>query len=398
MIGSLYEDAGEGVLRASSSLTSPRLGSSKGVNEECLTVTAGSSLPTPKPSSSIVPSFGSTPKMSRTQTAVRLDALVQAAQVRNALESPHFQSTMRSLSNLLAHPSTLFHVGPIISWPFFGSHRGELSHTAGLGFPPQPPEIDRGPWRSTVAYLEACSAREIEGAKRENEGKAKPHRLHLDPDERVRADRRGKRKKARGKLETYGEEDQGEYVWGYGYVGTKGIRAFGQESRSRTSDGNDSDDDDDESAGSSVSTSPVSSLGLDSEDSDEDAMYRDYRRYQRNTFLVAHLHRREVVVSKEMERVKECVEGLRKLLNEHLKIMGVKVKGLGSVGESQEGKVRVNGTGVVVPNGVVVEEAEEEEFSLDCHDLSLENVFVDADDHSKIVSQLYIVTISTLSD
>ena len=94
--------------------------------------------------------------------------------------------------------------------------------------------------------------------------------------------------------------------------------------------------------------------------------------------------------------MKECVEGLRKLLNEHLKIMGVKVKGLGSVGESQEGKVRVNGTGVVVPNGVVVEEAEEEEFSLDCHDLSLENVFVDADDHSKIVSRLYYHHLNTL--
>jgi hypothetical protein len=312
--------------------------------------------------------------MSRCPTIVSLNTLA----VRNALEAA------KSSAIPPVHPSTQFHVGPIISWPFFGSHRGELSHTAGLGFPPQPPEIDRGPWRSTRAYLEACAAREIEGAKRENEGKAKPHRLHLDPDERVRADRRGRRKKARGRLETYGEEQEGGYVWGYGYVGSKGIRAFGHgDASSDSSDDEDGDGSGSASPGStasSLSTSPVSSLGLNSEDSDEDAMYRDYRRYQRNTFLVAHLQRREAVVRGEMERIVRCVEGLQRLVGVQLGVMGVRVKGLGVRGLA--GASAVNG--VVGPLRNV---DEEEEFSLDCHDLSLENVFVDAEDHTKIVSE-----------
>ena len=66
------------------------------------------------------------------------------------------------------------HVGPIISWAFFGSNRGELSH---------PNEIDRGPWSSTESYLISCAQRETDGVIRENEGKAAPHKLHLDPDE-----------------------------------------------------------------------------------------------------------------------------------------------------------------------------------------------------------------------
>ena len=38
-----------------------------------------------------------------------------------------------------------FHVGPIVSWPFFGSARGDLAH---------PEEINRGPWRTTRDYLQ----------------------------------------------------------------------------------------------------------------------------------------------------------------------------------------------------------------------------------------------------
>ncbi len=65
------------------------------------------------------------------------------------------------------------HVGPIVSWPFFGSNRGDLVH---------PTEIDLGPWPTTCTYLQACVDREIRGVIRENEGKAARHRLHLDPD------------------------------------------------------------------------------------------------------------------------------------------------------------------------------------------------------------------------
>jgi hypothetical protein len=65
-------------------------------------------------------------------------------------------------------------VGPIVSWPFFGSHRGELTKTE---------DIDRGPFASTFDYLIGCAFREIRGVIRENEGKAAPHRISLDPDE-----------------------------------------------------------------------------------------------------------------------------------------------------------------------------------------------------------------------
>jgi len=73
-------------------------------------------------------------------------------------------------------------------------------------------------------------------------------------------------------------------------------------------------------------------------------MYRDYRRMQRSTFLVAHAVQREQAVRKEMERW-----------------INVMIR-LGAEGEP--------GTEV---------------FALDCHDLSLENIFVDDNDHSKIV-------------
>lgn len=39
----------------------------------------------------------------------------------------------------------------------------------------------------------------------------------------------------------------------------------------------------------------------------------------------------------------------------------------------------------------------EEEFGLDCHDLSLENVFVDAEDHNKIVSDFILFSLISYS-
>lgn len=179
-----------------------------------------------------------------------------------------------------------FHVGPIISWPFFGSNRGELMH---------PHEINRGPWSDPHSYLLSCAEREIAGVIRENEGKSAPHRLHLDPDE-IQSSRHHHLSAVPG----------------------------------------DRSDDSDE---------------WDLEESEEewegpgDAMYRDYRRMQRSTFLVAHMSRREECVRQEMGRWIQMMERL----------------------------------------GVGTQPNPNEEFGLDCHDLSLENVFVDQNEHSKIV-------------
>jgi hypothetical protein len=184
---------------------------------------------------------------------------------------------------------SLFHVGPIISWPFFGSNRGELS---------QPREINRGPWPATHAYFLACAEREVSGVVRENEGKSAPHKLHLDPAE-IRASRHHHLKAVPG---------------------------------------DESDESDD----------------WDLEESEEewegpgDAMYRDYRRMQRSTFLVAHLSKRVDAVKKEMARWTRLMERLV----------------AATIPEAGQG--------------------DHEEFGLDLHDLSLENVFVDEHDNSKI--------------
>ncbi|KAF8157135.1 hypothetical protein B0H34DRAFT_712357 [Crassisporium funariophilum] len=179
-----------------------------------------------------------------------------------------------------------YHVGPIISWPFFGSNRGELTH---------PTELNRGPWPSTESYLASCADREIQGVIRENEGKSAPHRLHLDPDEIISS----------------------------------------RHHRLRAVPGDESDDSDEWNLEESE----------DEWEGPGDAMYRDYRRMQRSTFLVAHMTQREEVVRKEMARWMKMMDHL---------VEQVK-----------------RGDG-------------HEEFGLDCHDLSLENVFVDEKDNTKI--------------
>ncbi|OCH93356.1 hypothetical protein OBBRIDRAFT_790383 [Obba rivulosa] len=184
-----------------------------------------------------------------------------------------------------------YHVGPIISWPFFGSGRGELTH---------PAELARGPWRSTHAYLAAAAEREVRGVVLENEGKAAPHRLHLDPDE-IHSSRHHHISALPGDESDKSDEwdwEESEQEW----------------------------------------------------DGPGDSMYCDYRRMQRTTFLVAHLKEREQRVKEEMARF--------------LRMMGR----LGAVSH-EEGDGGGGGG---------------EEFALDCHDLSLENVFVDERDHSKI--------------
>jgi hypothetical protein len=87
-------------------------------------------------------------------------------------------------------------------------------------------------------------------------------------------------------------------------------------------------------------------------------MYSDYRRMQRSTFLVAHMKQREQAVGEEFERWISVMERL-----------GV-------------------GTPAADAGGGSGQDALPEEFALDCHDLNLENVFVDENDHSTIVSDL----------
>ncbi|KAJ7599205.1 hypothetical protein C8J56DRAFT_184113 [Mycena floridula] len=194
---------------------------------------------------------------------------------------------LRGLSSSGHH----FHVGPIISWPFFGSNRGELTH---------PNEINRGPWSTSQSYFASCVQREVTGANRENEGKAAPHRLHLDPDE-INSSRHHRVKAVPG--------DQSD-----------------------DSDEWDLEESEDEWEGPG------------------DGMYRDYRRMQRSTFLVAHINKREQFVKQEMQRWIRIMERLTKAL------------------EKEKGKPL----------------DEPETFGLDCHDLSLENIFVDANEPHKI--------------
>lgn len=212
-----------------------------------------------------------------------------------------------------------FHVGPIISWPFFGSGRGELPTS----------ELDRGPWSSTSSYLSSCCSREIHGVRRENEGKTKPHRLHLDPDDRVRK---------------------------YGF----GVNPGASDSEDS---GSDSDGDSSDSSSSGLSDESME---------DEDAFYRDYRKHQRSTFLVAELLRREKAVKEEMAQFVKQMQGLQADLSR---------------------KVRSDLKGGEDSDSDDVQSLEKEEFALDCHDLSFENVFVDEHDHSKIVRVRPLISI-----
>ncbi|CAK5272451.1 unnamed protein product [Mycena citricolor] len=185
-----------------------------------------------------------------------------------------------------AAKTAVFHVGPIISWPFFGNHRGDLPAS----------DVPRGPFPTTPSYIAACAQREILGVQRENAGTAPGHRLHLDPAE-ILASRH------------------------------HAVRAV---------PGDESDDSDE--------------WGLEeSEDECEgpgDAMYRDYRRQARGPFLVKHMQAREDAVRNEMGRWESV---------------------MGRLVDEWAGKD--GGT---------------ENFALDAHDLSLENVFVNENDPCEV--------------
>lgn len=238
---------------------------------------AGTGAPTPLPVGS---------SNSPTPTATR--PIINGFKFMPLISMSSFSNATKPLARTVSRPTSAreSHIGPIVSWPFFGSNRGDLSH---------PDEIDRGPWSSTHSYLASCVDREVRGVVLENEGKSAPHRLHLDPDE-IQSSRHHHLNAVPG----------------------------------------DQSDDSDE---------------WDAQESEEewdgpgDVMYRDYRRMQRSTFLIAHIMRREESVRKEMGRWMRIMERL------------------GARGDHS---------------------GETEEFGLDCHDISLENVFVDENDPTKI--------------
>ena len=221
-----------------------------------------------------------------------------AADISSSLPTPTPSTYQRAtsisdaLSKLESETAETTHVGPIVSWPFFGSNRGDLSH---------PDEVNRGPWRTTGSYLVSCAEREVRGVILENEGKTAPHRLHLDPDEIETS--RHHRLKA---LPDDRSDASDEWDW--------------EESEAEW-------------------------------DGPGDTMYQDYRRMQRSTFLVAHLAQREERVRAEMARFLRLMERL----------------GVASHAEGDGG-----GGGA----------AAAEEFTIDCHDLNLENVFVDEEDNA----------------
>ncbi|KAJ6484473.1 hypothetical protein C8R47DRAFT_980813 [Mycena vitilis] len=203
--------------------------------------------------------------------------------------------TPRASYQYAAPRGTPFHVGPIVSWPFFGTHRGLL---------PSPSAVPRGPFSTSAAYVEACVEREVKAVQREGAGEAAAHRLHLDPGE-VASSRHHR-------LELVpGDESDESDEWGL------------EESEEE-----------------------------DNEEGPGDVMYRDYRRAVRGTFLVRDVLRREEAVRGEMARWARVTERLE--------------------AEWRDGAARAG-----IPGGP-------EEFALDAHDLSLENVFVDEDDPAVI--------------
>lgn len=271
------------------------------------------SVQTPTPTRPVLKGFQFMPLLSRdTSTRATYHTTTSSAQSANSSLFP--TASMSTSSFLSLYPiQYTYYVGPIISWPFFGSNRGLISH---------PSEIDRGPWPSTSTYLKSCANREINGVIAESNGRSASHRLHLDPDT-IHSSRHHH------------------------------LLAFPEDA--------DSDESDEWDA-------------QESEDEEEDCvganMYRDYRRMQRGTFLVAHIKRREGEVRREMRRWVSLMERLGACRGSGRTLFGEDEDGRASPGKSgDEDGDRAGGT---------------EEFGLDCHDLSLENIFVDEKDHTKI--------------
>ncbi|KAI6112096.1 hypothetical protein EDD16DRAFT_1604378 [Pisolithus croceorrhizus] len=288
-IGSLYFGSLPYVTASQSSASSTAVASHSS-SSSALTSSGHTSTPM-RPA---LKGFQFMPLLSRdTPPRVTYHATASSAQSPNSSSLPTPSMSVSSVSSSFPTENT-YHVGPIISWPFFGSNRGFVSH---------PSEIDRGPWPSTSTYLKSCANREINAVIAESNGRSASHRLHLDPDT-IHSSRHHH------------------------------LLAFPDDAESDESDEWDAQESEEE------------------EDCVGANMYRDYRRMQRGTFLVAHIKRREGEVRREMGRWVNLMERL---------------------GACQ-------GSG----HALFGEAGRKEEFGLDCHDLSLENIFVDEKDHTQI--------------
>lgn len=307
-IGSLYFGPSPYVTPSQSSASSTTVASSSSSSSALM-----SSGHTPTPTHPVLKGFQFMPLLSRdTQSRATHHTTVSSVQSPDSSSLPTPSMAVSSLPSSFPAQNT-YHVGPIISWPFFGSNRGFVSH---------PFEIDRGPWPSTSAYLKSCANREINAVIAESNGRSASHRLHLDPDT-IHSSRHHH------------------------------LLAF--------PDDPESDDSDEWDA-------------QESEEEEEDCvganMYRDYRRMQRGTFLVAHIKRRESEVRREMGRWVNFMERLGACQGSgHALFSGGNDDGASPGNSGDMGKDAAG---------------RNEEFGLDCHDLSLDNIFVDEKDHTQI--------------
>nr|GAT51660.1 predicted protein [Mycena chlorophos] len=220
----------------------PRIGSLYNGPDPTLTA-----APSPSPSNA------PTPTLTR-PTSLAMSSLLDALTPR-ASQEPYtafpFSPTLTPQVSFHGKQAQQFHVGPIISWPFFGTHRGDLPSS----------DVPRGPFKSTSEYFTACVNREVMGVQRENAGSSAGHKLHLDPAE-IRASRH------HHITSVPGDESDDSDEWGL-------------------------------------------SESEDEWEGPGDMMYRDYRRQQRSTFLIPHMNLREDAVRRDMARWRGLMERLR---------------------------------------------------------------------------------------
>lgn len=120
---------------------------------------------------------------------------------------------------------------------------------------------------------------------------------------------------------------------------------------------------DSESSSLEMSSSSSSSSSEETSDSDEEVFYRDYRANLRSSLLVAQHASRVGAVEDDMARFRRFMERELEVVEKELAVDAAAGGGGG-------------------------------QFTLHAHDLSLANIFVDEDEHSKIVSFYFRLIVS----
>ena len=349
-VGSLYQKqrslTGEGSARASSSSPAPPFPPGmrtvpvpplpmpvSGIGSPSVT-----HPPLPSPTSSRAPIHGRTLSHTKLHTPAQLQITATSDELHHTAPTP------------TTEPPDVddidFFIGPIVSWPFFGDGRGELD---------SPSELDRGPWPSEQAYLEACARREVDAVQREGSGAERGHRPHLPPRDRVRMATTvstpggGMNSRNRSRTGTAVHSVRGGphavHIGPSSQYFTRDVSGSGSGNASPgPGAANDADDSNSVISTESSSTSSEAS-------SDEEAFYRDYRVNLRSSLLVAQHAARLQAVEDDMNK-------FMRYMNYEI---GIVQKELVSTVEQDGG------------------------FTLHAHDLSLANIFVDEEEHSKIV-------------